>query len=153
MCTVEPTSLHFLCEMSPKTIYAKVIYLKITNTSPNHVRSFSIYSSKNLLEFETSQGMILEHEVVQVKVKVQSNALLSYRRQQTSLDEYPSIYDKALVLIDHQHVTELDVNIDFMSLDDDDDDVDDNNNNEPKECDRPKCPYCALEKGYPLHSL
>ncbi|GAA5803068.1 hypothetical protein HPULCUR_008543 [Helicostylum pulchrum] len=154
ICTVEPTSLHFLCEMSPKTIYAKVIYLKITNTSPDHVRSFSIYSSKNLLEFETSQGMILEHEVVQVKVKVQSSALLSYRRQQASLDEYPSIYDRVLVLIDHQHVTELDANIDFMSLDDDDDDVDDNsNNNEPKECDRPKCPYCALEKGYPLHSL
>lgn len=150
VCIIEPSSLHFLCEMSAKTIYAKIIHLKITNPSPNNVRSFSIYSSKNLLEFEIDQGMILEHEVVQVKVKVQSNALLSYRRQQASLDEYPSIYDKVLVLIDHQHVTELEVNIDFMSLDDDDNDDDDD---QPKECDRPKCPYCALEKGYPLHSL
>ncbi|KAI9362755.1 hypothetical protein BD770DRAFT_440702 [Pilaira anomala] len=148
-CIIEPSSLHFLCEMSAKTIYAKIIHLKITNPSSNNVRSFSIYSSKNLLEFEMDQGMILEHEVVQVKIKVQSNALLSHRRQQASLDEYPSIYDKVLVLIDHQHVTELEVNIDFMSLDDDDDNDDD----QPKECDRPKCPYCALEKGYPLHSL
>lgn len=92
--------------------------------------------------------MILEHEVVEIKIKIQSSALLSYRRQQAPLDEYPSLHDKILVLIDHQQVNQLDVNIDFMSLEDDDDDDD-----EQKECGRPKCRYCALEKGYPLHSL
>lgn len=146
-CTVEPTSLHFLCEMSPKTLYAKVIHLKITNPSPNTVRNFSIFSSRNLLEFEVTEGMILEHEVVQVVIRIQSSALLSYRRQQAPLDEYPSLHDKVLLLIDHQQIIQLDVKIDFMSLEDDDEDE------EEKECGRPKCRYCALEKGYPLYSL
>ncbi|KAG2209286.1 hypothetical protein INT47_005578 [Mucor saturninus] len=153
-CTIEPASLHFLCEMSPKTIYAKVINLKITNPSPNTVRNFSIFSQGNLLEFEVNEGMILEHEVVQVLVKVRSNALLSYRRQQEPLDEYPSLHDKVLILIDHQQVNQLEVSIDFMSLEDDDDEEEEEEEEEEeKECGRPKCRYCALEKGYPLHSL
>lgn len=150
-CTIEPTSpLHFLCEISPKTIYAKVVHLKITNPSSNSVRSFSLFSSKNLLEFEVNEGMILEHEAVDTKIKIQSSALLSYKRQQLPLDEYPSLYDKILVLIDRQHVTELDVNIDFISLEDDEEEE---KEQQQKGSDRPKCRYCALEQGYPLHCL
>lgn len=136
--------------MSPKTIYAKVVNLKITNPSSTMVRNFSIFSAGNLLEFEVKEGMILEHEVVEVLIKVQSNALLSYRRQQAPLDEYPSLHDKVLILIDHQQIHQIEVSIDFMSLEDDDDDEDEE---DEKECSRPKCRYCALEKGYPLHSL
>lgn len=154
-CTIEPSSLHFLCEISPKTIYAKVIHLKITNPSPNTIRNFSIFSSKNLLEFNVNDGMILEHEVVDILIKIQSSALLSYRRQQALVDEYPSLQDKVLILIDHQQVNQLNVNIDFMSLEDEDEDDanDDTNAVQEKECARPKCRYCAIEKGYPLYSL
>lgn len=154
--TIEPSSpLHFLCEISPKTIYAKVVHLKITNRSSNSHKSFSIFSSKNLLESEVNEGTILEHETVDIKIKIQSSALSLYRRQQKPLDDYPSIYDKILVLIDHQYVNELDVNIDFISLEDDDDEEEEEEEKQqqPKSNGRPKCRYCAVEQGYPIHCL
>jgi hypothetical protein len=147
LCTIEPSyPLQFLCEISPKTIYAKVVHLKITNPSSN-TWSFSLFSSKNMLEFEINEGTILENEVVDIQIKIQSSALLSYRRQQP-VGEYPSLHDRILVLIDRQYANELDVQIDFISLEEEEDDK-----KVEKQSGRPKCRYCALEKGYPLHCL
>ncbi|OAC97840.1 hypothetical protein MUCCIDRAFT_168000 [Mucor lusitanicus CBS 277.49] len=173
--TIEPASpLQFLCEMSPKTIYAKVIHLRIQNTSSTSVRSFSLFSAKNMLDFEMSEGLILEHEVVEIKIKIQSSALVQYQRQHCHDNEYSSLSDKILVLIDHRHVNELDVNIDFMALQDPEQEEEEKEE-EQKETSqaealekeqqqhllehnlllshRPKCRFCALEKGYPLYSL
>lgn len=146
-CIIEPASpLSFLCEISEKTIYAKVVHLKINNTSPNVVRSFSLFSQNNLLEFELSEGMILEHEVMDIKIKIRSSALTSYRRRLQ--EELQPLQEKLLVLIDRKHVNELEVRIDFISLiDDDSDEV------VEKVPNRPKCKYCALEKGFSVHCL
>ena len=143
-CLIEPNSpLYFLCEISASTIYAKIVHLKITNSSPHRPRTFSLFSSNHLLEFEVTEGVILEHETVDVKIKTQSNALSPYRKQQ----KYDSLMDKVLVLIDGQHATPLDVHIDFTAIDQHEEE---NVIETPK---RPKCKYCALEKGYPLHCL
>lgn len=98
-----------------------------------------------MLEFEVTEGMILEHEVVDIKIKIQSNALSSYQKRQH--EEFEPLHDKVLVLTDRQYVNELDVQIDFISLEDDDEEEIEK---APK---RPKCKYCALEKGFPLHCL
>jgi hypothetical protein len=155
--------------MSPKTIYAKVIHLSIENTSSVSVRSFSLFSAKNMLDFEMSEGLILEHEVVEIKVKIQSNALAQYQRQHGSKDDYPPLSDKILVLIDHRHVNELDVKVDFIALQDPDPEEGQEERDDAEALDkqhrqhliehnlllssRPKCRFCALEKGYPLYSL
>lgn len=153
-CMIEPTSpLRFLCEISEKTIYAKVVHLKITNSSPNVVRSFSLFSQNNLLEFEVCEGMILEHEVVDIKIKIRSSALSSYRRHYKEGGDLQPLEDKLLVLIDKKHVNELDVCIDFISLEEEEEE---NSTEEEKvkvSPKRPKCKYCALEKGYALHCL
>lgn len=121
-----------------------------------------------MLDFEQSEGLILEHEVVEIKVKIQSSTLAQHQRQHGLKDDYPPLSDKILVLIDHRHVNELDVQIDFIALEDPEEE-------EEEEADqveaidkeqqqhliernlllshRPKCRFCALEKGYPLYSL
>ncbi|KAK4510677.1 Factor arrest protein 11 [Mucor velutinosus] len=167
---IEPASpLQFLCEISPKTIYAKVIHLKIENTSSTSVRNFSLFSAKNMLDFEMSEGLVLEHEVVEIKIKIQSSALVQYQRQHYLKDDYPPLSDKILVLIDHRHVNELDVQIDFIALEDPDPEEVQQETDATEELDkerqqhvnehnlllshRPKCRFCALEKGYPLYNL
>ncbi|CEP19884.1 hypothetical protein [Parasitella parasitica] len=169
--TIEPSSpLHFLCEISSKTIYAKVVYLRLQNLSLGSVKKFSLFSANNMLDFEMTNGLILEDETVEIKIKIRSGALVNYQRQQQQSDAYPSLSDKILVLIDHQHVNELDVIIDFMSLEDDEDEDEEEEEEEEKEqepvenkepldeqallqANRPKCRFCALEKGYPLYNL
>lgn len=151
-CIIEPTSpLRFLCEISEKTIYAKVVHLKITNSSPNVVRSFSLFSQNNLLEFQMSEGMILEHEMMDIKIKIRSSALSSYQRQYKKEGDLQPLEDKLLVLIDKKYAHELDVCIDFISLEEEEEE----NSIEQVEMSpkRPKCKYCALEKGYSLHCL
>lgn len=101
-----------------------------------------------MLDFEYAEGIIQAQEKIKIKIKVQSSALIPYQRQQ--FDEYPSLSDKILVLIDHSQVNELDVYVDFMALDDEEDAIDDEQ--DPSQ-DPPKCKFCALEKGYPLLSL
>jgi hypothetical protein len=143
-----------LCEISSKTIYAKVIHLKITNPIPNTVRTFNLYSTKSLLDFEFSEGMIQAEETVEIKIKIRASVLIPYQRQQ--FDEYPSLADKILVLIDHSQANELDVFVDFMNLDDEEEEEEASVKNDPEPSQmtsRPKCRFCALEKGYPLYSL
>lgn len=125
--------------MSSAAIYAKVIHLKITNLHPNSTRHFALYSQKSLIEFELQEGVIVD--TVQIKIKVKSSALLSYQRQNEELDP---LTDKILIIIDGE-VNERAVNIDFISLEDE----------EEQKCkqERPKCRFCALEQGYPLHCL
>lgn len=115
-----------------------------------------------MLDFEQSEGLVLEHEVVEVKIKIQSSALAQYQRQHGLKDDYPSLSDKILVLIDHRHVNELDVNIDFIALQEEQTDEAQAIDKEQQQhliehnlllSHRPKCRFCALEKGYPLYHL
>jgi hypothetical protein len=109
-----------------------------------------------MLDFEFAEGMIQAQETIDIKIKIRSSSLIPYQRQQ--FDGYPSLSDKILVLIDHSQVNELDVLVDFMTLDDDEEEEEEedeaSNDLSPSPMTgRPKCKFCALEKGYPLHSL
>lgn len=154
---IEPLSpLHFLCELSSVAIYAKIIHIKITNLDPDIPRDFSLLSRNDLLEFELQEGTL--HDVVEVGVKIKSSVLLPYQRRQLE-DEPCPLNDAILVLIDDKEVNWLTVNIDFIKLEEEEEDQKEDEfeevvNEEYSPIDnRPKCRFCALEKGYPLHCL
>lgn len=115
-------------------IYSKVTQLKLRNTSSESIRTFSLFSSNGMLEFEMNEGAVLEEEEIEIKVRIKSESIQQLQTEHAS--------DKLLVLIDQTNPTMIDVSIKLSK---------DQPNSSPPQ--RPECPFCALEKGYPLHCL
>ncbi|KAG1454356.1 hypothetical protein G6F46_008706 [Rhizopus delemar] len=133
-CIIEPTRIHFECEVKQNMIYSKVTQLKLRNTSSESIRTFSLFSSNGMLEFEMNEGAVLEEEEIEIKVRIKSESIQQLQTEHAS--------DKLLVLIDQANPTMIDVSIKLSK---------DQPNSSPPQ--RPECPFCALEKGYPLHCL
>ncbi|RCH94307.1 hypothetical protein CU098_011203, partial [Rhizopus stolonifer] len=128
-CVIEPTRIHFECEVKQNVVYSNVAQLKLKNTSQKII-TFLLFSSNGLLEFEMNEGALLEEEETEIEVKLKSEII-----QRSQLDQ---AFDKLLVLIDQTAPITIGVSIDLIK----------DQESNPQ---RPKCPFCALEKGFPAH--
>ncbi|CEI90424.1 hypothetical protein RMCBS344292_04749 [Rhizopus microsporus] len=141
LCTVEPSRMYLECQMKQNVIYSKIAHITLKNMSPDSIRKFSIFSANGMLEFDMTEGVLLEHEGLDVKIRIKPDCI----KQQ---DQQTIVSDKLLVLVDQIYPTTIDVSMHFMKSD-----QEYVPNTSPSSFEKPKCPYCALEKGFPLHCL
>ncbi|PHZ16132.1 uncharacterized protein RHIMIDRAFT_310748 [Rhizopus microsporus ATCC 52813] len=141
LCTVEPSRIYLECQMKQNVIYSKIAHITLKNMSSDSIRKFSLFSANGMLEFDMIEGVLLEHEELDVKIRIKPDCI----KQQ---DQQTIVSDKLLVLVDQIYPTTIDVSMHFMKSD-----QDYVPNTSSTSFERPKCPYCALEKGFPLHCL
>ncbi|CEG77778.1 hypothetical protein RMATCC62417_12471 [Rhizopus microsporus] len=141
LCTVGPSRIYLECQMKQNVIYSKIAHITLKNMSSDSIRKFSMFSANSMLEFDMIEGVLLEHEELDVKIRIKPDCI-KQQEQQTIVS------DKLLVLVDQIYPTTIDVSMHFMKSD-----QDYVPNTSPSSFERPKCPYCALEKGFPLHCL
>ncbi|KAI8084238.1 uncharacterized protein B0P05DRAFT_570205 [Gilbertella persicaria] len=127
-CHITPSSLQFECQVTNTTIYAKVAHLTLTNPNPDPC-TYSLFSAHHRLTCETG-GTVPPHTTLEVPININAHGFTSYQH---------TLSDTLLVLIGPDQVHTCHVTIDFIVLED----------LVPKG--RPKCRYCAIEQGYPLH--
>ncbi|KAI9252646.1 hypothetical protein BY458DRAFT_354035 [Sporodiniella umbellata] len=130
-CIVEPKHIHFQCEMKQDIFYSDVAQLKLKNMSQKEV-SFSFFSSNGLLDFEMSEGKLMDLEEMAIEIRLKRESVQKLQPEQTS--------DKLLVLIDQSNAVVIDVTVNLVKTE----------SNTPQ---KPKCPYCIIETGFPSHYL
>ncbi|KAI8978511.1 hypothetical protein BDB01DRAFT_907627 [Pilobolus umbonatus] len=122
-CWIEPREITFNSELTSK--------ISIINDNTQNRQSFSLFSSSHYIDCERTEGVILEDETIDIKIKLNTHLI-----RHSNIDTL-FIHDKLLVVINHQSMTEISVRIDFTL--------------EHKK--RPECTYCAIEQGYPYHDI